>query len=154
MAGTAASSQVVTGSLSAGIPPGVAGLFDDYDSVDVAAEINANTGGTLAVYLQVSPDGGINWYDVVAWQIAPAASGVKYFQSPLSLATTTSSAVQVGKNLSPALASSTSTSTVVNGAFTDRCRLVMVSGSGTSVGGAVIVRLCAQRGRLREAGGD
>jgi hypothetical protein len=153
-AGTAASSQAVTGSPSFGMPAGVAGLFDDYESIDVDAEINANTGGTLAVYLQTSPDGGISWYDVIAWQIAPAASGVKFFRSPLSQATTTSTTVQVGKNLSPALASTTTTSTVVNGAFSDRCRLVMVSGSGTSVGGAVVVRLCAQRSRLREAGGD
>lgn len=150
--GTVASSQPVQGSPSANMPPGVAGLFDDYESIDVVAEIQGATGGALAVYLQISPDGGIsNWYDIIAWPSATAGSGVKYYQSPLSLATTTTTTTVVGKNLVPAL-SAGSSGAVVNGAFNDRCRIVMVAGSGTTQGTVVVVRLAAQRGRLREAG--
>ena len=45
------------------------------------------------------------------------------------------------------------TAGVVNGSFGDRFRLVMVAGTSTSAGASVVVRVSAQRARLREAGG-
>jgi hypothetical protein len=131
----------------------VAGLFDDYESIDVVAEIKGATGGALAVYLQISPDGGINWFDIIAWPSASASATIVYYQSPLSQATTTGVTSVVGKNLSPALPSGAN-GAVINGSFGDRARLVMVAGSSTSAGAPVIVRLSAQRMRVREAGGD
>jgi hypothetical protein len=48
----------VSGSLSANVPAGVAGILDDYVALDVAAEITGGQNGTLDVYLQTSTDGG------------------------------------------------------------------------------------------------
>ena len=127
---------------------GLAGPLDDYDSIGVVAELVGATGGTLDVYLQSSQDAGISWFDVIHWtQLAGGGAAVKW-SSPISQATTTSVPIAVGKNLSPALAANV----VVNGAFSDRFRLVMVAGSGTSVGAAVVVRICPQRSRIRELG--
>jgi hypothetical protein len=139
-AGTATSSQSVqnAGSFYAA---GIAGPMADYDAVDVIAEFGGATGGTLDVYVQISPDDGLNWYDVIHFAQATAASGVKYYQAPLSNATTTTAPVAVGKGLSPSLAAAT----VVNGAFSDRMRLVMVAGTGTTAGTPVVVRVAPQR---------
>ena len=146
-AGTAASSQAVANAAS-WCAAGVAGPLDDYDSIGIDADFIGATGGTLDIYLQQSPDQGLNWYDIVHWtQLAAGGPAIKY-SSPMSQATTTTTTVVVGKNLTPAL----SAGTVVNGAFSDRFRLVMVAGSGTSAGAPVIVRLSPQRSRLREAG--
>lgn len=152
-AGTAASSQVVTGDNAANIPAGVCGLIDDYESIEVIAELKGATNGTLAVYLQTSPDGGQTWFDSIAWPSQSSGGAQVYYQSPLSQATNTSAPIVVGKNLAPALSNS-SAGTVVNGSFGDRFRLVMVAGSGTSAGASVVVRVSAQRSRLREAGGS
>jgi hypothetical protein len=148
-ASTVASSQPVTGDNANYLPAGVAGPLDDWEGVDVIAEITGATGGTLNVYLQGTSDGGTSWYDMIAWPQAAAGAAAKYYKSPLSLATTTSVPIQVGKNLVPAL---TGTVTVVNGAWTDRVRLIFVAGSGTSAGAVVVVRLAPQRARVREHG--
>jgi hypothetical protein len=141
--GTAASSQSVTNSTLGGI----AWPLDDWDALDVAADIVGATGGTLNIYVQVSPD-GINWYDVIAFPQATNGASLKTYQAPLSLATNTATVSQVGKNLNPSLTAGN----VVNGAFTDRLRLVMVAGSGTTVGAPVIVRVSGQRVRADEYG--
>jgi hypothetical protein len=140
----------VSGSLSANVPAGVAGILDDYVALDVAAEITGGQNGTLDVYLQTSTDGGASWFDAVHFAQATAGASAKYSRAPLSQATATTAPVTVGKGLTPALGAGV----VVNGAFGDRCRLVMVAGSGTTQGGSVIVRLSAARPRLREAGGS
>ncbi len=142
-AGTAASSQPVENQASF-LPNGVAGPMSDYDAVDIVADLVGATGGTLNVYVQGSPDDGRNWYDIVAFkQLAPGASAVSY-QAPISNAVATTAPSVVGKNLTPAL-SPGSTGAVVNGAFSDRMRLVMVAGSGTSAGAQVLVRIAPQR---------
>lgn len=145
--GTAASSQSVQNAANY-LPAGVCGPMDDWEAVDVVIELTGAVGGTLNVYLQGSPDGGATFYDLIAWPQAAAAATVKYYQSPLSLATTTATTVQVGKNLAPALTAGT----VVNGAWTDRLRLVMVAGASTTVGAVVVVRIAPQRTRMREHG--
>lgn len=139
-AGTVASSQPVQ-SAGSNFPAGVAGPMADYDAVDVIAEFGGATGGTLDVYVQISPDDGANWYDIIHFTQAAAASAVKVYQAPISNATTTATPVAVGKNLVPVLAANT----VVNGAFSDRMRLVMVAGSGTTLGTIVKVTLAPQR---------
>jgi hypothetical protein len=148
--GTAASSQPVANAAS-WCPAGVAGGgLDDYDSIGIDCDLVGATGGTLDVYLQQSPDQGVNWYDVIHWTQLASGGAAVHYSSPISQATTTTAPITVGKNLSPALASGTNS--VVNGAFSDRMRLVMVAGSGTSAGAQVIVRLSPQRSRIREAG--
>ena len=120
--------------------------MQNYDAVDVIAELKGATGGTLDIYLQISPNDGIDWFDLIHFaQLANGASAVIY-QAPISNATATTTPTVVGKNLSPTLGSSApTTGQVVNGAFSDRMRLVMVAGSGTSVGAAVTVRVAPQR---------
>lgn len=140
--GTAASSVAVA---NAGnfLPAGVAGPLDDYDAIDVVAELVGATGGTLDVYLQTSLDGGLNWFDSIHFtQLASGGAAVVYRTSITHLAQPTSAApVAVGKNLSPALAAATA----VQGGWGNRARLVMVAGSGTSVGAAIKVTIAGQR---------
>lgn len=147
-AGTVASSQLVSGGIDNGIPNGVCGLIGDYDGAEIIAELVGATGGTLDVYVQLSPDEGLNWYDIIHYPTLAAGAAAVIYQTPVSTSTVTTTAVVVGKNLSPKLAPGT----VVNGAFTDRLRLVMVAGSGTSAGAPVVVRVCPQRSRIRETG--
>jgi hypothetical protein len=144
-ASTAASSQPVQNAGSF-LPAGVAGPMQSYDAVDVIAELKGATGGTLDVYLQISPNDGIDWFDLIHWpQLGAGASAVIY-QAPISNATATTTTTVVGKNLSPTLGSATpTTGVVVNGAFSDRMRLVMVAGTSTSAGAAVVVRVSPQR---------
>jgi hypothetical protein len=144
-AGTAASSQPVQ-SAGSFLPAGVAGPMADYEAVDVIAELVGATGGTLDVYVQLSPDDGLNFYDFVHFaQLAAAASAVVY-QAPISNATNTLAPTVVGKNLLPALSGSgTGNPAVVNGAFSDRMRLVMVAGTGTTKGASVVVKIAPQR---------
>jgi len=147
--GTAASSQPVSGGVSQGIPNGVCGLLDDYEALNVVAELQGATGGTLDVYVQYSTDEGQTWYDVIHYpQLAAAAAAIIY-SAPISNTTTTAAPVVIGKNLSPAL---TTAPSVVNGAFTDRLRLVMKAGAGTSAGAPVKVSIVPQRARIRETG--
>lgn len=146
-AATAASSQAIT-QVSGGYPPGVAAPLDDSDACDVAADLVGATGGTLDVYMQMSPDGGPNWYDIIHFpQLANGAAAIKY-QAPISLFTNLTQPVVVGKNLAPALSSNT----IVNGAYGDRLRLLMVAGSGTTVGAAVKVTVMSQRSWNRSNG--
>jgi hypothetical protein len=147
-AGTAASSNLVLGGIDNGIPNGVLGLIGDYDGAEIVAELTGATGGTLDVYVQSSPDEGANWYDIIHFPQIAGGAATAYYQSPLSTSTNTSAPKQVGKNLTPALVANTT----INGALTDRLRLVMVAGSGTSAGAQVVVRVCPQRIRVRETG--
>jgi hypothetical protein len=147
--GAAISSKPVTGGSANYLPNGVAGPIDDYESIGVVAELTGATGGTLNVYLQNSGDQGLTWFDMIAWPTITAGASVVYYSSPLSQSTTTSTTTIVGKGASPALVAGAN-GAVVNGAFSSRLRLVMVAGSGTTAGASVIVRLAAQRSRLRE----
>jgi hypothetical protein len=153
--GTAASSAPVQNAASY-LPAGVCGPCDEYDAVDVIAELQGksaggtNIGDTLDVYVQTSPDGGINWYDIIHFPQLASGASVKYYQAPISNATTTTSPTLVGKGLSPALSSGVMNSgSVVNGAFSDRMRLVMVAGPATAVGAPVIVRVVPQRSAVK-----
>jgi hypothetical protein len=138
--GMAASAQVVQGSANY-FPAGVAGPLDDFEALQLVAELVGNTGGTLDVYVQTSPDQGVNWFDFAHFaQLNAGAAAVRYVLTA-SLYTQNTAPIAVGKNLAPALAANT----FVNGAFGDRVRLLMVSGTGTTAGAAVKVSVVAQR---------
>jgi hypothetical protein len=147
-AGTAVSSQPVTNSNS-NYPQGVAGDLSDFVGLGIWASLIGATGGTLDVSLEVSPDVGSSWYELVHFpQLANGAAAV-YYSAPISLATATTTPVVVGKGTVTAL----SANKVVSGAWGDRMRVLMTAGSGTSVGAAVFIQIVGQRPRLREAGG-
>jgi len=143
-AGTAPSSAPVANAANY-LPPGEAGPLDDFDSIGVTAELIGATGGTLDVYVQTSPDQGATWGDKVHFsQLLAGAAAVVYHVSLGANAPATSNApIVVGEGLSPALA----VATVVQGLAFDRMRLVMVAGSGTSAGAAVVVKVAGQRVR-------
>lgn len=141
--GTAASSAAVTGSST----PGVAAPLDDWEGVNCICECTNASGGPLDVYVQQSPDAGNNWYDVIHFTQFVNAGGFKAYAAPLSLATATTGAILVGKNLVPALTTSPG---VVNGAWGDRLRLLMVAGTGATSGVNVVVRVAPQRVRTNQ----
>jgi hypothetical protein len=135
-AGTAASSKPVTGGPSDS-PAGVAFPLRNYDSIEIEAELVGATGGTLDVYVQSSDD-NLVWYDTVHFAQLTAAAGAIIYRTALSrYATAAAAPTAVGKNLTPALAVATS---LQNG-FGDHLRLVMVAGSGTTAGAAILVRM-------------
>lgn len=139
--GTAASSQPVTSAASY-LAAGIAGPLDDFDAVDVAAQLAGATGGSLDVYVQSSVD-GVNWYDSIHFPtLANGAAAISYRTAVTHLGQPTSAApVAIGKNLSPALAAGTT----VQGGWGDRLRLLMVAGTGTTAGSAIKVFVTAQR---------
>lgn len=130
------------------LPAGVVGPLDDFDAVDIAAELVGSTGGTLDVYVQTSLD-EINWFDSVHFaQLANGAAAVSYRTSITHFAQPNSPApVVVGKNLSPALAPNV----CVQGGWGSRLRLVFVAGAGTTVGASVTVTVAAQRPRVENS---
>ena len=128
------------------LPVGVAGPFDDTGGVDVDAELVGATGGTLDVFVQVSPDEGQNWYDAIHFPQLLAGAGAVKYRATMAYAqqntpTTQGQPIVIGKNLTPLLA----VNTVVPGAGFNRARLVFKSGVGTSAGAPVRVTLCAKR---------
>ncbi|HEY1695822.1 MAG TPA: hypothetical protein VGG39_26825 [Polyangiaceae bacterium] len=144
--GTAVSSRSVQGAASY-LAAGIAGPIDDYDGWRAILDAPANTsGGALGVYLQSSPDGGLSWWDRVAFASIVNSAAAASYAAPISLATATTAPVVVGKNTSPALAAGT----VVGGAPGDRLRLVMVAGGGTTSSITITLRLVSQRRRVRE----
>lgn len=99
-----------------------------YSSLTVYYTVQGGTGGTLDIYLQVSPDAGTTWVDYAHFaQLADGASAVtrEFTVSRAGQQTTVST---VGTNLNPAL----SGTTVIGGNFTDRMRVVYVAGASTS----------------------
>jgi hypothetical protein len=148
---TVASSQAVQGS-DLSVASGVAGIgLDDYDTIDVYAQLQGATGGTLDVYLQVGVDqGGGTWVDAIHFpQLANGAAAVQYKCSLTQRAqATTDNPIVVGSGLSPALAANT----IVQGVAFDRARLVFKSGASTSAGATQKVWLVGHRTRIRETG--
>ena len=137
---TIASSNVVESAATYG-GPGMAMPLNDGNSLDITADLRGATGGTLDVYIQYSTNSGRSWYDLAHFPSIASGAPLAYFRAPVSLYTNSVNTSVVGKNLAPALAASA----MVNGAFGDRVRLVMVAGVGTSVGAPVIVGVTAQR---------
>jgi hypothetical protein len=127
-------------------PLGVAFPLDDYDSIEIEAELSGATGGSLDVYMQSSDDGLI-WYDTVHFTTISAASALVIYRTALSrYATAFTAPTVIGKNLSPALSSG---SAIQNG-FGNHLRLVMVAGSGTTAGTPVLVRITGFRTETRK----
>ena len=153
--GTAVSANPVTGA-SYGMPAGVCGRLDDYEGVMVVAELTGKAadgtavGGNVDVSLQSSPDDGASWFETVRFATVSSGASVAFQRASLSLWSGASSPVAVAKGqAAPVLTAASG----VSGAFGSKLRLLITSGSGTTKSAAVVVRLQAQRRRLREAGG-
>lgn len=154
-AGTAVSSQSVANSGN-NFPAGVCGPLDDFDSIDIIATFGgktaagASTGGTLDVSIQISPDVGADWIEVVHFTQAAANAATLTYKTTLSMLTQPASAapVSVGTGLTSVL----SAGTAVQGVGFDRMRLLMTAGSGTTGGAPVTVIIVGHRVRLREVG--
>lgn len=117
------------------------GDLDNYDGLQIFATLTGATGGTLDVYLQVSPDDGTTWADYVHFpQLAAGAAAVSYLVTVSQF--DGSAAVRVvGTGSTPALAGNT----VVGGSWGARMRVVFVAGAATSAGAAQTIKLlCTQ----------
>ena len=138
--GVVVSSRVVESAASY-LGLGIAGPLNNGNSLDIVADLRGAVGGTLDVYVQYSPNNGRRWYDLAHFpQITANAASVSY-RAPVSLYTNSVSVSAVGGGLAPSL----SAGAMVNGAFGDRARLVMVAGAGTTAGTALYVGVTSQR---------
>lgn len=113
------------------------------DSLYIYAELTGATGGTLDVYLQVSPDQGTTWVDYAHFaQIAGGAAVIKRVWC-VSRGAQQTTVTTVGSGTSPALAANT----IIGGEFGDRMRVVYVAGAGTSAGAAQVITILGTRSR-------
>jgi hypothetical protein len=145
--GVAVSSQSVNNAASY-LGAGIAGPLDDFDGLDVVAEITGNTGGVLNVFMQTSPDNGLNWFDAISFPTVAAGASQLAFRAQLSISQASATPTIVGVNNAPSL----TPNTTVSGAWGDRMRVAMRSGAGTSAAGSVVVRLIGQRPRTSGPG--
>lgn len=107
-----------------------------YQSMQIFAILTGATGGTLDIYLQGSLDGGTTWVDYAHFpQIAAGAAAIKRVWSVSRAAQqTTLATVGSGSVGTPGVA--LAANTIIGGEWTDRLRVVAVSGAGTSAGAA------------------
>lgn len=113
------------------------------DSLLIYAAIRGGTGGTLDIYLQMSPDMGTTWVDYAHFaQLADGAAAIKRVWT-VSKSAQQTSIVTVGSGSSPALAANT----IIGGEFGDRIRVVNVAGVGTSAGAAQAITIVGTRSR-------
>ncbi len=97
------------------------------------ATIQGATGGTLDVYLQVTPDGGTTWMDWVHFPQKTAGAGATSYGLSISQTTgelNVATVTTVGTGLQPALGAGD----YHGGAFGDQIRALAVAGSSTSAG--------------------
>ena len=120
---------------------GVAVPLSNGNSLDITADLRGATGGTLDVYIQYSTNSSRSWYDLAHFPQVAAGAPLAFFRAPVSLYTNSTTTSQVGKNLAPALIAGG----MVNGAFGDRVRVVMIAGAGTTVGAQVLIGVTSQR---------
>jgi hypothetical protein len=111
--------------------------LDGYQSLDIVAELTGNTGGTLDLYIQTSPDGGTTWYDYIHFAQLAAGATTVIKRITVSNHDASNAITTVGKNDSPALAAGT----VIGGAFNDRIRVKCVSGAGTTLGASQVIKV-------------
>jgi hypothetical protein len=107
-----------------------------YRSMAVYAALQGGTGGTLDVYVQISPDGGTTWVDYAHFAQLAAGAAQVFRLFTVSKAGQQTAIATVGTGTSPALAAST----VVGGDWGDRLRVVAVAGAGTTAGAAQTIK--------------
>jgi hypothetical protein len=143
-AGSVAGSTVtldasVTSGNAAGTVAGTAVTgISAFKSLMIVATLVGNTGGTLDVYLQHSPDGGVTWYDYAHFATvgAAAASAVFCYVPALTNLVTTIGIGTLGAP-APLLAANT----FVGGHPFDSLRAVAVGNVGTSLGNAQTIKV-------------
>ena len=108
-----------------------------YGSMLVYAALTGATGGTLDIYLQVTPDGGTTWVDYAHFPQIAGAAAVIYRVWAVSKAGQQTTLATVGVGTSPALAANT----ILGGEWGPQMRVVHVAGVGTSAGAAQVIQL-------------
>jgi len=127
-------------SASTAVGSHVGGLHE-YDSLAIVASLVGATGGTLDIYLQISPDQGTTWVDYAHFaQLAGGAAAVTKVWT-VSRGAQQTTATTVGTGTSVALAANT----IIGGEWGDRMRAVYVAGAGTSVGAAIVISILGTR---------
>lgn len=107
-------------------------------AISVEATLQGNTGGVLDIYLQHSPDGGTTWYDWAHWsQLLAAAAATTQIWVP----GITNGNTVIGKGTAGSPGVALAANTFVGGHPFDAVRMVMVTGSGTTLGKSQIMKL-------------
>lgn len=120
-----------------------AGALQRFGALTIIATLTGATGGTLDVYLQVSPDAGVTWYDYAHFaQLAAGAAAITKVIT-VSRAGQQTGIPTVGTDLSPALAANA----VVGGDFGDMMRVLLVAGASTSAGAVQTIKVIGTRSR-------
>lgn len=108
-----------------------------YRSLMIYAALTGATGGTLDIYLQMSPDSGTTWIDFLHFAQIAAAAAIIYRAWPLTKIAAVATPVTIGTGTTPALAANST----VGGDWGDRLRVVSVAGASTSAGAAQVIKL-------------
>lgn len=104
--------------------------FKAFSRLSIAATITGITGGTLDVYIQRSPD-GVKYYDLIHFPTAAAGDAAVTYVVDLD---SCNDYVVIGTDLTPALEAGG-----VAGLWSDRLRVLVVTGTGASAGAALVV---------------
>lgn len=105
--------------------------FKAFSRLSIVATITGITGGTLDVYVQRSPD-GVTYYDLIHFPSAAAGDAAVTYVVDLEPC---NDFLIIGKDTSPALEEGG-----VAGLWSDRLRVLEVTGAGASAGAALNVR--------------
>lgn len=115
----------------------LAGL-DAFETLTIFATLTGATGGTLDVYLQMSPDAGTTWVDYIHYaQILAAAGAASKLITVTRLTNSGTAPIAVGTGTTPALAANT----IVGGNWGDRLRVLYVAGASTTAGAAQVIQI-------------
>lgn len=107
--------------------------MEQFDSIQIAAEVQGGTGGTLDLYVQASWDGGTTWWDFAHLpQLAAGAAAIKYMINAPGMGSATMTVI--GKGTTPAMAVNTVSGGI--GAWGKSIRVLAVAGASTSAGAA------------------
>lgn len=118
--------------------------LDKFETLAIAATLTGATGGTLDVYIQMTPDNGQTWVDIVHFaQVAAAAPAATFL-------------VQMSRTTGAATIQSTgdaklAVGTALNGEWGDQLRAKFVAGTGTTAGAAQTIALVANHLEPRPA---
>lgn len=113
----------------------------DFESITLAAVLTGVAGGTLDVYVQMTPDEGTTWWDVVHFpQLAAGAGTFKYIANVARFGAGAAPVVTGDAVLAP--------NTIIQGEFGNQLRVKVVAGAGAAAGAANNISVKIQGNRI------
>ena len=108
-----------------------------YTSLTLLAELQGNTGGTLDIVIEGTPDGGTTWVELLRFAQIAAGAAVARYVVTLSRASESSGIVTTGVSASSIVLAA---NTKVGGDWTDQLRVKYFTGAGTTLGKAQVLK--------------